>query len=240
MVKSFQEARQDAKKISFEKLLQLQEQMGRNEFNEGVFGISTKRRNAELQSVKRIKTERKDIKRGKKQFNNDDNDGPPIEMSSKRPVPFLGTPRISLRQQKKQQFRDPRFDARCGDYNGAKFRRNFDFVYGMKEKEIGRLRRQMRETEDEQEKEQIKIVLQRLTEQVKQHKKETAEIEKTLAEKQEAELEGKRPQFMKRSDKRMSALVDQYVALKEKGSLEKHLEARRKRQAALSRKKMKM
>lgn len=223
----------------------MQQQLGKSDFNEGIFGVTSKKRKKDLTSViKEARQEKKKLKKSGQKFRHDsDDDGPPIEMSSKRPVPFLGTPRLSFRQQKKQQVRDPRFDNRCGDYSSAKFRRNFDFVYGMKESEIAVLRQNMEEADDDDERDKIKFVLQRTLNQVKEHKKQTALIQKSIAQKEKTEQdqkEGQTPRFMKRSDKRMTDLVSQYEELKKKGQVEKHLEKKRKKQAGLSRKKMKL
>lgn len=223
----------------------MQQQLGKSDFNEGIFGVTTKKRKQDLQSIaKEARKEKKLIKKnGTIRFNDSDDDAPPIEMSSKQPFPFLGTTRLSLQQLQKQHIRDPRFDNRSGDYNSAKFRRNFDFVFNMKEQEISELKHQLSYAENEEEREKIRFVLQRIQNQIKEHKKQKALIQKSIEQKQEAEKavsEGKRPPFMKRSDKRITNLVDRYEELKKKGQLEKHIEKRRKKQASLSRKKMKL
>lgn len=224
----------------------MQETVGKAAFNEAIFGIKSKQPDEAVQSMS--KTKKNAQKRAKRKGrllkeDSDDDDAPPIEMSSKYPVPFLGTPRLTYQQRQQQRARDPRFDNRCGDYSSAKFRQNFNFVFEMKEQEVAQLKRQLKEAENPEEAGKIKYVLERATNQLREHKKQKEKIAKSLEEKQEAEKavsEGRRPQYMKRSEQRMAKLVERYAELKKSGGLQKHLERHRKKQTGQAWKKVNM
>lgn len=214
-------------------VLQLKSKIGTTSFNEVVFG---KNESKQSKKSKRPKVE--------ENFDNDDDDAPK-EMSSKKPVPFLGSDGLSKRKRKflQTQHRDPRFDRKCGEYDAASFRDNFDFVFEMKQDEVKELKKQLKETRDTEERQKLKFVIQRAENQVREHLKQQQLHQKRAEQKEETEKainDGKRPYYMKKSDKRMVGLVEQFVDLKNSGKLKKHIEKRRKKSAGISKKKMNM
>lgn len=226
--------------MPFGQVLELKSKLGRTNFNEVVFGnnknkekqdVSSKKTNHRLQKINRTRDE--------------DYDEAPVEMSSKKPVPFLGSDGLSKRKRKilQNKVRDPRFDRKCGDYDAARFRENFDFVFEMKQEEVKGLKKQLKECKDPDERQKIKFVIQRAENQVREHLKQQKLHQQRAEQKEETDKainEGKRPYYMKKSDKRMVGLVEQFVDLKNSGRLKKHIEKRRKKSAGLSKKKINM
>lgn len=166
---------------------------------------------------------------------NESDDEAPLEMSSKHRVPFLSSERV---RQRRVRVRDPRFDFRCGEFKNHKFRENFNFVFEMKQEELVTLKRQLRETDNEDEKEKIRFLIQRTKNQLTDHKKQMEANKKRQEEAAEAAVEGHRPMYVKKKDKKMSDLVEKYVELKNSGKLQSHIEKRRKKSAGKIKKKM--
>lgn len=212
-------------------VLELKSKIGTTNFDEVVFGKNNRKKSQKKGTNKFVKK------------HEDSEDDAPIEMSSKKPVPFLGSDGLSKRKRKMQQtqVRDPRFDRKCGDYDAAAFRENFDFVFDMKQEEIKELKKQLRECKDAEERQKLKFLIQRTENQVREHLKQQKIHQKRAEQKEEIEKaiqEGKRPYYMKKSEKRMVGLVEQFVDLKNSGKLKKHIEKRRKKSAGISKKKV--
>lgn len=223
--------------MPFGQVLELKSKIGTTNFNEVVFG-----KKAEESSHRQTKS------KGIRKFDRRDeefDDDAPMEMSSKKPVPFLGSDGLSKRKRKilQNKVRDPRFDRKCGEYDAVSFRDNFDFVFEMKQEEVKELKKQLRECKDPEERQKLKFVIQRSENQVREHLKQQKLHQQRAEQKEEVEKainEGKRPYYMKKSEKRMVGLVEQFVDLKNTGKLKKHIEKRRKKSAGLSKKKMNM
>jgi len=164
-------------------------------------------------------------------------DEAPIEMSSKHPIPLNKPKRTHIGPRP----RDPRFDPRCGEFKSSKFRENYDFVFSLKEEELTTLRQSLRETNDPEEKEKIKFLIQRQKNQIRDHKLQLELKKKRDLEKEEAlkaAQEGQKPFYMKKKDKKMTELVDKYLELKSSGRLQKHIEKRRKKTSSKIKKKL--
>uniref|UniRef100_A0A336KD26 rRNA biogenesis protein RRP36 n=1 Tax=Culicoides sonorensis TaxID=179676 RepID=A0A336KD26_CULSO len=223
--------------MPFSQVLELKSKLGTTNFNEVVFG---KKKQTETDCKKQNKFGIRKFERTQAV----DDDDTPIEMSSKKPVPFLGSDGLSKRKRKAMQrpvVRDPRFDRHCGEYDAASFRENFDFVFQMKQDEVKELKKQLKVCKDPEEKQKLRFVIQRAENQVREHLKQQKLHQKRAQEKEEAIKainEGKRPFYMKKSEKRMTDLVEKYVDLKNSGKLKKHIEKRRKDAASQSKKKI--
>lgn len=214
-------------------VLELKSKIGTTNFNHAVFGDS---------KSDNKQTNVKSTKRNPQRDTSDDEDAP-MEMTSKRPVPFLGSDSLSKRKRKEREskIRDPRFDRRCGDYSSAQFRENFEFVFDLKTDELKTLKQQLKECRDTEERERLKFVIQRTQNQLREHQKQLVINKRNAEEKGEIEKarsEGRRPFYVKKSEKRMVELVDKFEELKESGRLKKHIEKRRKKSAGQSKKKM--
>ncbi|XP_063700577.1 ribosomal RNA processing protein 36 homolog [Culicoides brevitarsis] len=219
-----EDVRSKISNMPFGQVLELKSKIGTTSFNEVIFGSNSKTEKRQ----KNTKTQRF------KQETVEDDEAP-VEMSSKKPVPFLGSDGLSKRKRKylETKVRDPRFDRKCGEYDAAAFRENFDFVFEMKQNEVKELKKQLRETKDPEERQKLKFVIQRAENQVREHLKQQKLHQKRAEQREEQEKavnEGKRPYFMKKSDQRMVGLVEQFVDLKNSGKLKKHIEKRRKKE----------
>ncbi|CAD7084001.1 unnamed protein product [Hermetia illucens] len=218
------EIRSDLSTMSFVQLMKLKEELGTKVYNEAIFGKGSK-------SSSREKT-KTDFKRANKNR--------PREMSSKRPVPFLGGEERQRAEQTSS--RDPRFDENCGEYDSKIFKTNYEFVNDIREKEVHSLKKKMRKVEDEEKRKEMKLVMQRLQNQMREEKKRKIREEVLKEEKEEikkAKEEGRTPWYKTKKERQLTELVKQYEDLKKSGRLVKHLEKRRKKNASKDRKKFK-
>ncbi|XP_055695626.1 ribosomal RNA processing protein 36 homolog [Lutzomyia longipalpis] len=209
--------KEELKNMPFEELIKLKKKLGAKVYNSTVLGINKK-----TESVK------KDFKR--------ENKNRPREMSFRKP--------IVERQRKKSEIirpRDPRFDAKCGEFSRSEFKKRFSFVDEMRMKEIAELKESLKKTEDPEEKKKIKGLIQRLDNQVREASKMKEKEERDKSEIQniqKARDEGKTPIYTNKKQQKLKNLVEQYKDLKQSGKLQKHIEKRRKKNASRDRKKM--
>uniref|UniRef100_A0A8D2NI80 rRNA biogenesis protein RRP36 n=1 Tax=Zonotrichia albicollis TaxID=44394 RepID=A0A8D2NI80_ZONAL len=120
----------------------------------------------------------------------------PLEMSAKKPVPFLR----QVVPVRKKVGRDPRFDDLSGEYKPDIFVKTYSFLDSIKK----------------QEKEVMMCHLSSLS--LKRQQRELAK-------------QGKKPFFLKKSEKRKLELAEKYAELKRSGKLESFLNKKRKRNA---------
>lgn len=172
--------------MSFEEIMKLKEDLGAKLYKEAVLGIdsSNKKRKLNKCEFKRLNKNR------------------PREQSAKRQVPFLGTEITKNRKNVEIGTRDPRFDERAGDYDVNKFKQDYRFVSGIREKEVHQLKKKLNQAADVQEKLEIKKTIQRLinknVEDNKWHKKQQSLKEEQI-EIQKAIAEGKQPHYLTKS-----------------------------------------
>ncbi|KAL1122211.1 hypothetical protein AAG570_003616 [Ranatra chinensis] len=158
----------------------------------------------------------------------------PREVSSKVPVRFLGP---NSKKQAASSSRDPRFDSLCGDFDEKKFSTSYSFIKDIKMQERRKLasvyKKEKKRGGDNIEKlEGIKCMIQRIDNQEREWKKRDAEKEQSKMEKHkqiEMMLEGKKPYFMKKSEKKFQNLMGTYDALKNSGKLEKRMKKKNKK-----------
>uniref|UniRef100_A0A1I8MXE3 rRNA biogenesis protein RRP36 n=1 Tax=Musca domestica TaxID=7370 RepID=A0A1I8MXE3_MUSDO len=218
------EIREDLKNMSFEEIMKLKEELGAKIYKEAVLGIDSSKK-------EKPKKETKEFKRLNKNR--------PREQTAKRQVPFLGAELRTKR--KKDDVRDPRFDERAGEYDVKKFKENYKFVSEIREKEVAQLKAALNKTTDEEERREIKKTIQRLinknVEEKKWHQKQQ-QLKEEQSDIQKAIAEGRQPHFITKKERRTKELVAQFEELKQKGKLAKHLEKRRKKNAAKDRKRI--
>ncbi|SPP81354.1 ribosomal RNA processing protein 36 homolog [Drosophila guanche] len=216
--------REDLKGMSFEEIMQLKEQLGAKVYKEAVLG--SKSAPAKKQKSKT------DLKRLNKNR--------PREMSSRKQVPFLGAEH-RVERKKEVELRDPRFDEKSGDYNIETFKKNYKFVTKIRDKEVGQLKKQLDEVADTEEKQKIKHTMQRLVnknvEDKRWHIKQQT-LKKERDNIQKSHNEGQQPHYLTKKERRAKELVAQFELLKSTGKLNKHLEKRRKKNAAKDRKRI--
>lgn len=139
--------------MSFAELIKLKEQLGTKVYNEAMFGE---------QAVKPKPPGKKEYKR--------DNKNRPREVTTKKQVPLFGKKKTKKDETTSQ--RDPRFDIRCGEYDRKAFKQDYGFVTEIREKEVGELKLQLKNKElSAEEKGKIKMVIQRMNNQIVEEKK---------------------------------------------------------------------
>lgn len=165
--------------MSFEDLIKLKEKLGAKVYNEAVFG---QHRNKERNGIQKKQTR--------------DNKNRPRVMGVKRPVPLKGKEEILAAA--KAGPRDPRFDAKCGEFDASKFKENFSFVSEIKERELEELKERIKTSEDPKEQKKIKYLIQRLQNQGTEERKRKIREEVREEERQEikkAKKEFKKPHY---------------------------------------------
>ncbi|KPP78403.1 hypothetical protein Z043_102096 [Scleropages formosus] len=178
--------------MSFEDIMKLQNKVGRKVYNEVAYGEKTEAGPAKKK--KRLNKNR------------------PMEISSKKPAPFLR----QVVPVKKKLLRDPRFDNLSGEFKPEIFEKTYSFLNDVKQKE--------------------KMVNQESAQESKARRREK-ELEFKKKQRQLVE-QGHRPFFLKKSDKRKLELAEKYSDLKKSGKLENFLKKKRKRNAVKDRKKL--
>ncbi|PSN40599.1 Ribosomal RNA processing protein 36 [Blattella germanica] len=207
--------REELSKMSFQELQKLKEELGSKVYNEAMFGIRKEKKT----SFKR------------------ENKNRPREMSSKRPMP---TDHLIIKT-KKTIPRDPRFDSLCGTYDEKVFRRSYAFLDRIRSKEKFKLKKELKTETDTGRKEEIKYLIQRMENQEREKKKLQMK-NKRKQEEHNANIDmlrqGKKPVYIKKSEKKVLELVDQFEELKKTGKLNKHIEKQRKKNARKDKRKL--
>ncbi|KAF7252353.1 hypothetical protein EYD10_02281, partial [Varanus komodoensis] len=155
----------------------------------------------------------------------------PLEISAKKPVPFLR----QVVPVKKKVPRDPRFDDLSGEYKPEVFEKTYSFLNDLRKKEKEVVQKQLKKSRNVEEKDKLQRLLKRMTQQEDAQRKQQKEREKDLAwKRQQRELakQGKKPFYLKKSDKQKWELAEKYKELKKSGKLESFLSKKRKRNAA--------
>ncbi|KFQ11631.1 Ribosomal RNA processing protein 36, partial [Leptosomus discolor] len=154
----------------------------------------------------------------------------PLEMSAKKPVPFL---RQVISVTKKVR-RDPRFDDLSGEYKPEIFMKTYSFLDSIKKQEKEMIQKQLKKCRNTEQKEKLQQLLNRMTQQEQAQKKQQKLRERELSlKRQQRELakQGKKPFFLKKSEKQKLELAEKYAELKRSGKLESFLNKKRKRNA---------
>jgi ribosomal RNA-processing protein 36 len=196
--------------LPFETLLKLEQKLGSKTFREAHAINKT------------------GIKKHKKKEQNSDDDEAPTEFSSKKPPKRAFVKRVPV--PRKQRPIDPRFNPRAGTFKEKHFRKNFDFAFELKDKELAELKKKVKTSEDPEEKRKAKYLIQRMENQKR-------EWQKRLNQPKPVVKDGKK-YFPNKRETLAKDLVDKYEELKGSGKLQGHLEKRRKKQAGKERKKM--
>ncbi|XP_017779665.1 PREDICTED: ribosomal RNA processing protein 36 homolog [Nicrophorus vespilloides] len=216
--KDREKIKEELSTMSFADLLKLKEEMGSKLYNKTIFEGGSGRK-------------KKTFSRGNKNR--------PSEMSSKikpRSKPVTA-------KAKDVTFRDPRFDPLCGEFNKEHFKSNYEFVNEIKKNEKDTLVKELEDTEDPKRRKTIKLLIERLDNQVRAREHENREKEKLWQQKLENQdkiQKGEKPIYKKKSEKRVESLVEKYENLKKTNKLQKHIEKKTKKQLSKDRKNMNM
>ncbi|XP_042305029.1 ribosomal RNA processing protein 36 homolog [Sceloporus undulatus] len=204
--------------MSFEEILQLRNQVGMKAYQR-------------MTSEKRAPSSKKPEKR---QWPSKDR---PLEISAKKPVSFLR--KVVL--VKKKVPRDPRFDDLSGEYKPEVFEKTYGFLNDIRKKEKEIVQKQLKKSKNVDQQTKLQQLLKRMTQQEVAHRKIQEERERDLAfkkEQRELAKQGKKPFYLKKSDKQKWELAEKYKELKRSGKLESFLSKKRKRNAAKDKRKL--
>lgn len=158
----------------------------------------------------------------------------PREMSSKIKVPAFE----KVKQVKKTERRDPRFDPLCGEIDKKNFRRQYGFLKDVKQKELGMLKEQLKSSRGE-EATKIKYLIQRTENQLRSQRQLEEKEKKAMEEGKEMKekfVKGEKPTYKNKKTIREEVMVEKYERLKKAGKLDKYIMKKSKQNTAKDRK----
>ncbi|XP_078128683.1 ribosomal RNA processing protein 36 homolog [Sander vitreus] len=216
------QTRDDIKKelsnMSFEDIMKLQNKVGTKVYNQVAYGNNE--RGGTTGRKKRLNKNR------------------PMEISAKRPAPFLRQV-VSVR---KPTLRDPRFDDLSGEYKPEIFESTYKFINDIRGREKEIVQKQLKRTKkDNKKKEKLQFLLKRMENQERARQSREQQRERELQFKRlqrERANQGARPFFLKNSEKKKLQLAEKYQELKKSGKLDNFLSKKRKRNAGKDRRKL--
>ncbi|XP_049899764.1 ribosomal RNA processing protein 36 homolog [Epinephelus moara] len=215
------QTRDDIKKelsnMSFEDIMKLQNKVGTKVYNEVAYGSDKSQRTGKK---KRLNKNR------------------PMEISAKKPAPFLRQV-VSVR---KPTLRDPRFDDLSGEYKPEIFEKTYKFINDIRHREKEIVQKQLKKTKkNNQRKEKLQFLLKRMENQERARQSREQQRDRELQfkrQQRERANQGTRPFFLKNSEKKKLLLAEKYQELKKSGKLENFLSKKRKRNAGKDRRKL--
>lgn len=201
--------------MSFEDVLKLQNKVGTKVYNK----------------VKHGETEKKE--KCKRRLNKNR----PMEVSAKRPVPFLR----QIVTVKKSTLRDPRFDDLSGEYKSDIFEKTYSFINDIKNREKEVVKKKLKKTKSEKKKEKLQFLVKRMENQERARLSHEQQRDRDLQFKRaqrERANQGQAPLFLKNSEKKKLQLLEKYEGLKKSGKLDQFMTKKRKRNAGKDRRKL--
>ncbi|XP_046847902.1 ribosomal RNA processing protein 36 homolog [Xenia sp. Carnegie-2017] len=209
--------RSELSTVPFCELQALQDKIGLKKFNSAFYG------NVDISTVKnKLPLKRKNKNR-------------PREMSSKRPVSIFK----QAAPVAKKVNRDPRFDNLCGKFSKEHFERAYSFVDDIRSREKKEVKNAIKKEKDVNQKSKMNSLLQRMEQNEKTRNFNKLRREK-IKQKREEDLalikQGKRPFYLRKSEKKKLELAEKFNKLKESKKLERYLSKKRKRNATKQRK----
>eukprot|EP00903_Cladosiphon_okamuranus_P017529 g16144.t1 len=138
---------------------------------------------------------------------------------------------------KRKTARDPRFEGGAGSskLNYDIFRKAYGFLGEYQDREIEELKKSLKKEKNQERSARLQAILTRL----QQERAERSQGDRTRAAIREAKKKerdavagGKKPFFLKGSEKKRLSLEQRYEGLKEEGKLSKFMEKKRKKNAA--------
>lgn len=216
-IQSKEDIRKELSNMSFEDIMKLQNKVGTKVYNQVAYGSN---RSRQTSKKKRLNKNR------------------PVEMSAKKPAPFLR----QVVPVRKPTLRDPRFDDLSGDYKPEIFEKTYKFIDDIRHREKEIIKKQLKKTKkNNSRKEKLQFLLKRMENQERARKSREQQRERELQfkrEQRERANQGARPFFLKKSDKKKLQLAEKYLDLKKSGKLENFLSKKRKRNAGKDRRKL--
>lgn len=160
----------------------------------------------------------------------------PAEISSKKAV----SRRREVVQARRLDYRDPRFEPLSGPIDEAKLRKNYSFLEIYRDSEIAELRAAILNSRDADSLEKLKKALRSMESRKKTQAakdQEQAVLRAYRAKEKELVIQGKKPFYLKRGERKRLALVERFEGLKE-NQVDKIVERRRKKKTARERRGM--
>ncbi|XP_029352297.1 ribosomal RNA processing protein 36 homolog [Echeneis naucrates] len=215
------QTRDDIKKelsnMSFEDIMKLQNKVGTKVYNKVAYGNSKR---TDTKTKRRLNKNR------------------PMEISAKKPAPFLR----QVVPVRKPTSRDPRFDNLSGEYKPEIFEKTYKFINDIKQREREIIQKKLKSTKkNNQRKEKLQFLLKRMENQERARKSREQQRERELQfkrQQREQANQGAQPFFLKKSEKKKLQLAEKYQELKKSGKLENFLSKKRKRNAIKDRRKL--
>uniref|UniRef100_A0A0B7B8N0 rRNA biogenesis protein RRP36 n=2 Tax=Arion vulgaris TaxID=1028688 RepID=A0A0B7B8N0_9EUPU len=186
-----------------------------------------------LKAFRKIKYGLSSNKAADKTFKRE-NKNRPTELSARRPVPRI--------QQcpKSKVTRDPRFDDLSGEFSEKIFKHTYGFLTDVKRQEKMKLEKIISKTKNKEKKSELKQLYNRMEQQElaakrkDKHEMLEKEWKKTEQDKIKA---GKKPYFMKKSEKKALFEAEYQKELNETGKMQKYLTRKSKKMAAKEKRK---
>uniref|UniRef100_A0A1A8ES15 rRNA biogenesis protein RRP36 n=1 Tax=Nothobranchius korthausae TaxID=1143690 RepID=A0A1A8ES15_9TELE len=212
-----EEIRTELSHMSFEDIIMLQNKVGTKVYNEVAYGS---RKSGNVRKKKRLNKNR------------------PVEISAKKPAPFIR----QVVPSRKPTRRDPRFDDLSGEYKPEIFEKTYKFINDIKLREKEIIQKKLKKTKrDGEKRKELQFLLKRLENQERARLNQEQQRERELQfkrQQREQTHHGDHPFFLKKSDKKKLQLAEKYLDLKKSGKLENFLSKKRKRNAAKDRRKL--
>ncbi|XP_008300385.1 ribosomal RNA processing protein 36 homolog [Stegastes partitus] len=209
--------RKELSSMSFEDIMALQNKVGTKVYNQVAYGSNKSR---ETSKKKRLNKNR------------------PMEISAKKPAPFLR----QVVPVRKPTLRDPRFDDLSGEYKPEIFEKTYKFINDIRHREKEIVKKQLKKTKNNNSrKEKLQFLLKRMENQERARKSREQQRERELQfrrEQRERANQGAQPFFLKKSEKKKLQLAEKYQELKKSGKLDSFLSKKRKRNAGKDRRKL--
>ncbi|XP_023130049.2 ribosomal RNA processing protein 36 homolog isoform X2 [Amphiprion ocellaris] len=216
-IQTKEDIRKELSNMSFEDIMKLQNKVGTKVYNQVAYGSD---RSRQTSKKKRLNKNR------------------PVEMSAKKPAPFLR----QVVPVRKLTLRDPRFDDLSGEYKPEIFEKTYKFIDDIRHREKEIIKKQLKKTKkNNSRKEKLQFLLKRMENQERARKSREQQRERELQfkrEQRERANQGARPFFLKKSEKKKLQLAEKYQELKKSGKLENFLSKKRKRNAGKDRRKL--
>lgn len=165
-------------------------------------------------------------------------DEAPLEVSAKKRPPRVGSALSKLAPPRSRRARDPRFDDMCGEYNESHFRAAYGFLDAAKQEELKEMQAAARKAKDPEERDKLRRVADKYRSEIAmQQRRDRERSERTRVRRQEVRAveQGKKPFFLKKSDRKKVNLAEQFLELQGTGKLESFMAKRRKKNAAKDR-----
>lgn len=160
----------------------------------------------------------------------------PAELSSKKAV----SRRREVVQARRLDHRDPRFEPLSGPIDEAKLKKNYSFLEIYRDSEIAELRAALLNSRDADSLEKLKKALRSMESRKKTEAakdQERAILRGYRAKEKELVMQGKKPFYLKRGERKRLTLVERFEGLKDK-QVDKVVERRRKKKTARERRGM--